>query len=188
MDKEEDCFAGTIKYSPRGDRPHTCHATRIRHLLAGRIPTDQFASLRFGISAGTERIPPHQHWSTFRYGRFSKYCCQYFQQPADFHLPPLCPDRTNLPQSLFGNGICLRALVRSKNRFSYRLTYHDFDLYAGKHKLDGMEFLSHSLAGYYTRDIGNFRLKAGTRLSIMITIQICSDKTEVGYLLRQTIS
>lgn len=54
-------------------------------------------------------------------------------------------------------------LFGAKIGFSYRLAYHDFDLYAGKHKLDGMEFLSHSLAGYYTRDIGNFRLKAGIR-------------------------
>ena len=54
-------------------------------------------------------------------------------------------------------------LFGAKIVFSYRLGYHDFDLYAGKHKLDGMEFLSHSLAGYYTRDIGNFRLKAGAR-------------------------
>lgn len=52
-------------------------------------------------------------------------------------------------------------LFGAKIGFSYRLAYHDFDLYAGKHKLDGMEFLSHSLAGYYTRDIRNFRLKAG---------------------------
>lgn len=54
-------------------------------------------------------------------------------------------------------------LFGAKIGFSYRLAYHDFDLYAGKHKLDGMELLSHSLAGYYTRDIGNFRLKAGAR-------------------------
>lgn len=52
-------------------------------------------------------------------------------------------------------------LFGAKVGFSYRLAYHDFDLYTGKHKLDAMEFLSHSLAGYYTRDIGSFRLKAG---------------------------
>ncbi len=39
--------------------------------------------------------------------------------------------------------------------------YYNFDLYANKHKLDDIEFLSHTLSGHYSHDIGNFRLKAG---------------------------
>lgn len=54
-------------------------------------------------------------------------------------------------------------LFGAKIGFSYRLGRHDFDLYADKHKLDALEFLSHSLAGFYTRDLGNFRLKAGAQ-------------------------
>lgn len=54
-------------------------------------------------------------------------------------------------------------LFGAKMGFSYRLARHDFDLYADKHKLDALEFLSHSLAGFYTRDLGNFRLKAGAQ-------------------------
>ena len=54
-------------------------------------------------------------------------------------------------------------LFGAKIGFSYRLAHYDFDLYADKHKLDALEFLSHSLAGFYTRDIGNFRLKSGVQ-------------------------
>ena len=54
-------------------------------------------------------------------------------------------------------------LFGAKMGFSYRLAHYDFDLYGGKHKLDALEFLSHSLAGFYTRDIGNFRLKSGVQ-------------------------
>lgn len=54
-------------------------------------------------------------------------------------------------------------LFGAKIGFSYRLAHYDFDLYGGKHKLDALEFLSHSLAGFYTRDIGNFRLKSGVQ-------------------------
>ena len=54
-------------------------------------------------------------------------------------------------------------LFGAKMGFSYRMAHHDFDLYSGKHKLDNLEFLSHSLAGFYTRDIGDFRLKAGAQ-------------------------
>ena len=55
-------------------------------------------------------------------------------------------------------------LFGSKIGFSYRLAHHDFDLYQGKQKLDALELTSHSLAGFYTCDLGNFRLKAGTQL------------------------
>ena len=54
-------------------------------------------------------------------------------------------------------------LFGAKIGFSYRLSHYDFDLYADKHKQDALEFLSHSLAGFYTRDIGNFRLKSGVQ-------------------------
>lgn len=54
-------------------------------------------------------------------------------------------------------------LFGAKMGLSYRLAYSDFDLYAGKQKKDGVEFLSHSLAGFYTRDIGNLRLRAGAQ-------------------------
>lgn len=54
-------------------------------------------------------------------------------------------------------------LFGAKMGFSYQLAHYDFDLYGGKHKLDALEFLSHSLAGFYTRDIGNFRLKSGVQ-------------------------
>ena len=54
-------------------------------------------------------------------------------------------------------------LFGEKIGFSYRLSHYDFDLYADKHKQDALEFLSHSLAGFYTRDIGNFRLKSGVQ-------------------------
>ena len=54
-------------------------------------------------------------------------------------------------------------LFGAKIGFSYRLAHYDFDLYADKHKQDALEFLSHSLAGFYTRDIGNFRLKSGVQ-------------------------
>ena len=54
-------------------------------------------------------------------------------------------------------------LFGAKIGFSYRLAHYDFDLYADKHKLEALEFLSHSLAGFYTRDIGNFRLKSGVQ-------------------------
>lgn len=54
-------------------------------------------------------------------------------------------------------------LFGAKLGFSYRLAYNDFNLYANKKKLDGQQYLSHALAGYYTRDIGSFRLKAGAR-------------------------
>lgn len=54
-------------------------------------------------------------------------------------------------------------LFGAKIGFSYRLAHYDFDLYADKHKLDALEFLSHSLAGFYTRDIGNFRLNSGVQ-------------------------
>ena len=52
-------------------------------------------------------------------------------------------------------------LFGAKLGFTYRLGYHDFDLYAGKHELDAVEFLSHVLSAYYSHDIGNFRLKSG---------------------------
>ena len=54
-------------------------------------------------------------------------------------------------------------LFGAKIGFSYRLSHYDFDLYADKHKQDALEFISHSLAGFYTRDIGNFRLKSGVQ-------------------------
>lgn len=57
-------------------------------------------------------------------------------------------------------------LFGAKLGFSYRLGYHDFDLYAGKHELDGMEFLSHSLSAYYSHDINNFRLKSGVQFTL----------------------
>ena len=54
-------------------------------------------------------------------------------------------------------------LFGAKIGISYRMAHYDFDLYADKHKLDALEFLSHSFAGFYTRDIGNFRLKSGVQ-------------------------
>lgn len=54
-------------------------------------------------------------------------------------------------------------LFGAKMGFSYRLSHYDFDLYAGKQKLDAVKFLSHSFAGFYTHDIGNLRLKAGAQ-------------------------
>ena len=54
-------------------------------------------------------------------------------------------------------------LFGAKLGLTYRLGYHDFDLYAGKRELDGVEFLSHSLSAHYSHDIGNFRLKAGVQ-------------------------
>ena len=66
------------------------------------------------------------------------------------------------------------------------MAHYDFDLYADKHKLDALEFLSHSFAGFYTRDIGNFRLKSGVRLIIIIIILICSNATEASRHIRQT--
>ena len=54
-------------------------------------------------------------------------------------------------------------LFGAKIGISYRMAHYDFDLYADKHKLDALEFLSHFFAGFYTRDIGNFRLKSGVQ-------------------------
>lgn len=54
-------------------------------------------------------------------------------------------------------------LFGAKVGFDYVLGYHDFDLYLDKRDLDAVEFISHSLSGFYTRDIGSFRLKAGAR-------------------------
>ena len=54
-------------------------------------------------------------------------------------------------------------LFGAKMGFSYRLSHYNFDLYSDKDKLDGVKFLSHSFAGYYTHDIGNLRLKAGAQ-------------------------
>lgn len=52
-------------------------------------------------------------------------------------------------------------LFGAKLGLSYRIGYHDFALYAGKHDAGDMKFMSHAIQGYYTRDIANFRMKAG---------------------------
>ena len=52
-------------------------------------------------------------------------------------------------------------LFGAKLGLSYRIGYHDFDLYTGKHEAGDMKFMSHAIQGYYTRDIANFRMKAG---------------------------
>lgn len=52
-------------------------------------------------------------------------------------------------------------LFGAKLGISYRMGYHDFNLYTGKHDVGDMEFMSHTIRGYYTRDIANFRMKAG---------------------------
>ena len=55
-------------------------------------------------------------------------------------------------------------LFGAKMGFTYRLASHDFDVYSGKQELDALEFMSHSLAGYYARDVGNLRLMAGAQV------------------------
>ncbi|GAA6256174.1 patatin-like phospholipase family protein [Bacteroides sp. f07] len=60
-------------------------------------------------------------------------------------------------------GYAFGHLFGAKFGASYRLGYHDFDLYAGKHDVGTMKFASHALAGYYTRDIANFRMKIGAQ-------------------------
>lgn len=54
-------------------------------------------------------------------------------------------------------------LSGAKLGFTYRLGYYDFDLYVRKHKFGTAEFLSHTLSGHYSYDIGSFRLKSGVQ-------------------------
>ena len=56
-------------------------------------------------------------------------------------------------------------LYGSKLGFAYKLAYHDFDVYADKKKMGVQEFISHSLSGYYSCDIGNFRMKSGAQFA-----------------------
>lgn len=103
--------------------------------IGARFDTEDLASIVANISNNQQISTRHHYALTGRISRNSYFETEY----------------------AYGH------LLGAKIGFSYRMAYHDFDLYAGKHKLDGVEFLSHSLAGYYTRDIGNFQLKAGTR-------------------------
>lgn len=103
--------------------------------IGARFDTEELASILVNLSNNQQLATKHHYSVT---GRISKN--PYLEAEYAFG-------------HLFG----------AKFGVSYRLGYHDFDLYVGKHDVGTMKFTSHALSGYYTRDIANFRMKIGAQ-------------------------